>query len=58
VGGEAGGARVDARRVYASRNPMLARYESREAAGGAARNGSPTWGTRHTEVVRSEGPPS
>jgi hypothetical protein len=24
---------------------MLARYESREAAGGAARNGSPTWGS-------------
>jgi hypothetical protein len=35
----------DARRAYVSRNPMLASYESREAAGGAARNGSPTWGS-------------
>jgi hypothetical protein len=46
-----------ARRAYVSRNPMLAGYESREAAGGAARYSSPTWGTAYREGVRPEGPP-
>jgi hypothetical protein len=50
-------ARGDARRAYVSRNPMLARYESREAAGGAARYSSPTWGKAYREDVRPEGPP-